>query len=208
MNEEFRMATENHKRIQITGTGIPVPGNDIDTDRIIPARYLKCVSFDGLEAHAFHDERFEFDGSRKQHPFNDNRYAGASILIVNKNFGCGSSREHAPQSLVRFGINGIIGESFAEIFSGNCTALGVPAVTSSQECIQKLMHMAQTHPQTRITIDLKRMRVTCDRETCPIDMPEASRASLIEGTWDTTTQLLNNLEAINKTAKALPYLHV
>ena len=144
------MTNNDLQRRQITGTGIPVPGNDIDTDRIIPARFMKCVTFDGLEQYAFYDERFSGD-TPKAHPFNDDRFLGGSILIVNKNFGCGSSREHAPQALVRFGMRAIIGESFAEIFAGNCTALGVPAVTASQDHITQLMQAVESDPKIRIT---------------------------------------------------------
>ncbi len=131
--------TTELKRNQVTGTGIPVSGNDIDTDRIIPARFMKCVTFEGLEQYVFYDVRFDAEGQPKAHPYNEARYQGGSVLIVNKNFGCGSSREHAPQALMRFGMRVVIGESFAEIFAGNCTALGIPAVTASAEDITALM---------------------------------------------------------------------
>jgi 3-isopropylmalate/(R)-2-methylmalate dehydratase small subunit len=199
---------EDSKRSRVTGTAIPIPGNDTDTDRIIPARYMKCVTFDGLEKYAFYDERFHEDGSEKAHPFNESKYEGGCIFIVNKNFGCGSSREHAPQALVRFGMRGIIGESYAEIFSGNCTALGVPAVTAGQADVEKIMAMVQDQPQTEIRIDLETKTVIYGEATAAIDMPEAYRMSLVEGSWDTTAQLLANESEIHKTAAEIPYLNL
>jgi len=200
------MSQEDLKRQEIIGTGIPVPGNDIDTDRIIPARYLKCVSFEGLEEGAFYDVRFDEEGRPKDHPFNDPRFQGGSILIVQKNFGCGSSREHAPQALMRFGMRGIIGESFAEIFAGNCTALGIPAVTASQETISALSETVEKHPDTQIVIDLVRKEVTCGSLKTPVEVPESARQALIEGSWDTTAQLLANQREIQSTAAAIPYI--
>jgi len=197
---------EDSKRLKTIGTGIPIPGNDTDTDRIIPARYMKCVTFDGLEKYAFYDERFHEDGSEKEHPFNESRYEGGSVFIVNKNFGCGSSREHAPQALVRFGMRAIIGESFAEIFAGNCAALGVPAVTAGQADLEKIMAVVQDRPQTEIRIDLESKIVVYGEVTAAIDMPEAFRMSLVEGLWDTTAQLLANEPEIHKTAAEIPYL--
>lgn len=194
------------QRKEVTGTGIPVPGNDIDTDRIIPARFMKCVTFDGLEEYAFYDERFAGD-KPKAHPFNDDRFQGGSILIVNKNFGCGSSREHAPQALVRFGMRAIIGESFAEIFAGNCTALGVPAVTASQDHITQLMQAVEREPRTTITVNIAAKTVTLGSKQMPVDLPESFRQALVEGSWDTTAQLLANREAIDKTAAGIAYLN-
>ncbi len=201
------MSANEMQRKQLAGTGIPVPGNDIDTDRIIPARFMKCITFDGLEQYAFYDVRFDAEGNLKAHPFNDEAYAGGSILIVNKNFGCGSSREHAPQALVRFGMRGIIGESFAEIFAGNCTALGVPAVTAAQADIEWLQQAVTANPAAMIQIDLENKVVHCEGREVAITMPESSRKTLVEGTWDTTAQLLGNLKPIQETAEKLPYLH-
>ena len=200
------MSQEDSKRQEIIGTGIPVPGNDIDTDRIIPARFMKCVTFDGLEKYAFYDVRFDENGRTKDHPFNDPRFQGGSILIVRKNFGCGSSREHAPQALMRFGMRGIIGESFAEIFAGNCTALGIPAVTASQATVAALSEIVANHPDTQIAIDLTRKEVTCGPFKAPIDIPEAARQALVEGSWDTTAQLLAARNEIQATAAAIPYM--
>ena len=199
------MTTELQRK-QVTGTGIPVPGNDIDTDRIIPARFMKCVTFEGLEQYVFYDVRFDAQGQPKAHPYNEARYQHGAVLIVNKNFGCGSSREHAPQALMRFGMRAVIGESFAEIFAGNCTALGVPAVTASVEDIAALMQAVKETPSTSITIDLNTKAVTCDTLSVAIDMPESSRQSLVEGAWDTTAQLLDK-DAIEQTTGKIPYLN-
>ena len=200
------MTQETLQRKQITGTAIPVPGNDIDTDRIIPARFMKCVSFDGLERYAFYDVRFDEDGKAKDHPFNESRYQGGSVLLVNKNFGCGSSREHAPQALVRFGMQAIVGESFAEIFAGNCTALGVPAVTTTQDNIAALTTQVEADPSLALTVDLENKTVTCGNLTLDVAIPESSRQALVEGSWDTTAQLLANQTDIDKTSAAIPYL--
>lgn len=201
------MSQKDLKRPEVSGTGIPVPGNDIDTDRIIPARFLKCVSFDGLENYAFYDARFDQEGRRKDHPFNDPRLQGGSILIVQKNFGCGSSREHAPQALMRFGMRGIIGESFAEIFAGNCTALGIPAVTTSQATIHALSETVANHPNTPIVINLVRKEMTCGVLTVPLEIPESARQALLEGSWDTTAQLLAGQREIQSAAAAIPYMN-
>ena len=142
------------KIVKITGTALPMRGNEIDTDRIIPARYLKEVSFARMGDYPFFDERYTGDGKKKDHPFNDPEYSGASILFVNKNFGCGSSREHAPQALNRFGIKVIVGESFAAIFAGNCTMMGVPTVTASEKDIQQLMKSVEENPKTEYTVDI------------------------------------------------------
>lgn len=200
------MSETNSKIVTIEGTGIPVPGNDTDTDRIIPARFMKCVTFDGLGEYAFYDERYDEKGNQKKHPFNDNQYKNGSILIVNKNFGCGSSREHAPQSLMRFGIRAIIGESFAEIFAGNCATLGVPVVTAPAESIQKIMNMVEEKPDAKIIIDLENKNVAVGRTKFVVDIPESTRLDLLKGTWDSTGLLLANLNEIKKTAAKLPYL--
>ena len=199
------MTTELQRR-QVSGTGIPVPGDDIDTDRIIPARFMKCVTFEGLEQYAFYDVRFDAEGQPKAHPFNEARYQNGSVLVVNKNFGCGSSREHAPQALVRFGMRAVIGESFAEIFAGNCTALGIPAVTASAEDIAALMQVVDSAPSTALTVDLENKTVSCGDLTVAVDMPESSRQSLIEGSWDTTAQLLDK-PAIAEASGKIPYLN-
>ncbi len=190
----------------VSGRGVPVPGADIDTDRIIPARYMKAVTFEGLGEYAFHDARFDQEGNKKDHPFNEARYRGASILIVGSNFGCGSSREHAPQALMRWGIKAIIGQSFAEIFAGNCSALGIPAVRVSAQEAEMLMHLVQEKPETRIEIDLEKKVVKAGGYEIPLEMPEAGRKVLVEGTWDSTAVLLANRDAIERTAARIPYL--
>ena len=190
----------------ITGRGIPVRGNDIDTDQIIPARYMKVVTFEGLGQYAFYDVRFNEDGSEKPHPFNESRYQGAAILLVNRNFGCGSSREHAPQALQKAGIQAVVGESFAEIFAGNCTAMGVPAVTLSSEEMLKLIEIVEQDPTTEITVDLRSNTLTAARQSFAFSLPPAYRNSLIAGTWDSTSVLLDNLEQIHQTAGRLPYI--
>ena len=199
------MTTELQRK-QVIGTGIPVSGNDIDTDRIIPARFMKCVTFEGLEQYAFYDVRFDAEGQPKAHPFNEARYQKGSVLIVNKNFGCGSSREHAPQALMRFGMRAVIGESFAEIFAGNCTALGIPAVTALAEDIGGLMQAVKNEPSSSMTIDLETKTATCGDLSIPIDMPESSRQSLVEGAWDTTAQLLDK-KAIAEASEKIAYLN-
>ncbi len=197
-----------HQEVRaVTGTAVPVRGNDIDTDRIIPARYMKVVTFDGLGEYAFRDVRFDEDGKATEHPFNDPRYQDAEILLVNKNFGCGSSREHAPQALMRWGIKAIVGESFAEIFAGNCNALGVPAVTVDEGAIDELMTCAEAAPETPIELDLDAGEIRCGDQTYRIDFPETYRQSLLSGTWDSTAVLLSNRAAIEETAARLPYLN-
>ena len=191
--------------IQFEGKGIPLEGDDIDTDRIIPARFMKCVTFEGLGQYAFYDERFDEQGREKSHEFNDPRYKGARILIVGRNFGCGSSREHAPQSLKGFGINAFVGESFAEIFAGNCSSMGLPAVTLSHGDVRKLKETVQQDSETMITINLETKTVTAGESVFKLDMPETRRKALLSGTWDSTATLLSHKEDILSCEKKLPY---
>ena len=193
-------------RITIEGTGMPIRGDDIDTDRIIPARYLKLVTFDDLGSYAFYDARFDEKGAEKAHPFNDKRYGDAAVLVVNKNFGCGSSREHAPQSLMRSGTRVIIGESFAEIFAGNCAALGIPTVTAPYEVIEKLHEAIESDPGLRIRVDLKQKRVDAGDRSFALEIPATFRSSLLSGTWDTTSALLERIDAIRAVHDRLPYI--
>ena len=202
----------------IEDRGIPVRGNDIDTDRIIPARFMKCVTFDGLGAYAFYDVRFEADGRPKDHPCNESDYAGAGLLVVHKHFGCGSSREHAPQALQKFGVRAIIGESFAEIFAGNCTAMGIPAVRAASANVEALQALIEMDPGTQLSIDLVNGRITAcpsgaaldgSRAGCmsfALDMPQAFRNSLVDGSWDSTGVLAENDALISATAARLPYV--
>ena len=191
----------------ISGTAVAVRGNEIDTDRIIPARYMKVVTFDGLGQYAFQDERFDPEGNIRKHPFNDEKYSGASILLVNKNFGCGSSREHAPQALHRWGIKAVVGESFAEIFAGNCTSMGIPAVTAEAGDIEKLMSAAEGNPSVEFMLDLGSMRASAAGLSVDLNMPAASRAALLGGTWDSTASLLSGAELIEKKRRELPYIN-
>ncbi len=200
------MSTRSPAVNRIVGTGITVRGNDIDTDRIIPARYMKVVTFDGLGEYAFRDVRYDESGVMTVHPFNEPAYRDAAILIVNKNFGCGSSREHAPQALMRWGIRAIVGESFAEIFAGNCNALGIPAVSADEEAVESLMRGVELDPSARIEVDLVARQVRCGEASYPLDFAETYRQSLLTGNWDSTAVLLANREAIEATASLLPYV--
>ena len=186
---------------QIEGRGIPVRGNDIDTDRIIPARYLRSITFEGLGEHAFEDDRKEGG-----HPFDDPRFQGASLLIANENFGCGSSREHAPQALMRWGIRALVGQSFAEIFQGNCTAMGLPCVTVDEEAIRSLMDEVEADPALCAKLDLREKTLSCGATVLPIDIPDGNRVQLLEGAWDATGMLLEAADAVRAVAARLPYI--
>ena len=188
----------------IAGTGVPVRGEDIDTDRIIPARYLKAVTFEGLGEYAFQDERVAADGSRKGHPLDDPRYAGASVLLVNRNFGCGSSREHAPQALYRSGIRAIVGGSFAEIFAGNCLVMGLPLVTS--DLVGEWQDRVEAAPDTPVRVDLEAKTISLGDDRYPVEIPDATRRSLVSGTWDSMAALLAGDAQIGATAARMPYL--
>jgi len=192
-------------RESVQARAMPLRGDDIDTDRIIPARYLRCVSFDGLGEYAFYDERFEGDQA-KDHPFNDARYSEAEILVVNKNFGCGSSREHAPQSLMRRGLRAFVGESFSEIFTGNCTALGLPVVTLPKATVDRLMDQIEEQPEVQVGIDLLKQEVTINGESYALTIVESSRNALIKGLWDSTEVLLSKQDEIAACARSLPYI--
>ena len=187
----------------MAGRGIPLVGNDIDTDRIIPARFLKCVTFDGLGEQVFADDRSTLSGA---HPFDQDQYQGASVLVVNRNFGCGSSREHAPQAIARWGIRGILGESFAEIFFGNCVAIGVPCVTASAEVVTQVQQVLTANPQAAVTLDLENLRVHYGDQSAAVEMPEGVRQAFLAGTWDACGQLVANADQINATAQRLAYL--
>jgi len=194
------------KITQVVGRAVAVRGNDIDTDRIIPARYLKEITFTRMGEYPFFDERFDSSGKLKPHPFNDPHFKGASILFVNKNFGCGSSREHAPQALYRFGIQAIVGESFAAIFAGNCVMMGLPAVTVSSAEIEELMQSSEKNPQTVYAIDLVTKNLSYGERRMSIDLPESSRNALVTGSWDSTSLLRGNLDKVREAAGRLPYI--
>ena len=190
----------------IEGRGVPVRGNDIDTDRIIPARYLRCVTFEGLGEQVFKDERYNDDGSEKEHSFNDARYEGASILLVNDNFGCGSSREHAPQALMRFGIKAIVGESFAEIFAGNCTSLGIPVFTAGKATIEEIQALVETRPESSLSLDLASESLNVEGRQIQLGMNSSAKSALLGGTWNTLDELLVNSEEIDKVYRRLDYI--
>jgi len=188
----------------IKGRSLVIKGDDIDTDRIIPARFLKCVSFSALGEQVFADDRKELKGN---HPFDLNQNKGANILIVNDNFGCGSSREHAPQALMRWGIRLIIGESFAEIFFGNCLALGIPCLTASKKEIAKLQKLVDAYPKQIWEFKLKELLISNQRETIKLHLEEGAYNMFYSGKWDATSQLLDEEERIKKTVTNLPYLN-
>ena len=188
---------------QISGPGIPVIGNDIDTDRIIPARFLRCVTFDGLGEVVFQDDRSQMEG---KHPFDQSQYANAKILVVNGNFGCGSSREHAPQAIARWGIKAIVGESFAEIFFGNCVAIGVPCVTASAADIATLQDAIASDPTMELSLDLNALTVKYGDRSISASMGSGPQQMFLGGTWDSCGQLLQQIDTIRTTAARLPYL--
>tara|TARA_R110002096_G_scaffold54517_2_gene140528 strand:- start:8926 stop:9516 length:591 start_codon:yes stop_codon:yes gene_type:complete len=192
------------KITQVSGTGVHVPGADIDTDRIIPARFMKCVTFDGLGEYLFYDVRYKEDGSKTGHPL-DQR-PDAPILISGMNFGCGSSREHAPQALYRHGIRAVIAGSFAEIFFGNCTTLGIPCVTATEEDLAKLANAVDADPKLEVTVDVDAQRVQFGDESITVHLPDTARDALIAGKWDPIAELLEGAPEVAKTAEALPYV--
>ena len=193
---------------RVVGRPIPLRGNDIDTDRIIPARYMKAVTFEGMGQYAFYDARFDAEGHSKGHVMDDPRFEakGPRVAIVNKNFGCGSSREHAPQALHRWGIKAIVGESFADIFFGNCVVLGIPCVTAAEEDILYLTLAVEENPAHDLTVDLQSMQVTYRDKMYPITLPAGVRSQLLDGTWDATRTLLQAAEQVRETAGRLPYV--
>ncbi len=188
---------------QVTGTGVPLLLDDIDTDRIIPARFLRCVTFDGLGEHAFEDDRKQ----DSKHPFDDARFQGGNVLVAGRNFGCGSSREHAPQALIRWGIKAIIAESFAEIFFGNCTGLGVPCVNAARGDLDRLAAAITADPKLSVTVDLAAKQVRAGSLSFAITMLESARGSLTTGNWDFLGQLLEGADAVKQTAATLPYVN-
>ncbi|MEE4313808.1 MAG: 3-isopropylmalate dehydratase small subunit [Desulfofustis sp.] len=189
---------------RVEGRGLVLPGNDIDTDQIIPARFLRAITFAGLGEQVFRDERFDENGAPRPHPFNDERYRGAEILIVNTNFGCGSSREHAPQALLRFGIKAIVGESFAEIFAGNCAGIGLVVATMARPVVVDLQARVQRDPSLPLLVDVEHKQFGCADERFPLAMNEAARTALLGGTWDSLEQLKRNEAAIERVSKRLP----
>ena len=191
---------------QVTGPGIPLRGNDIDTDRIIPARFLKCVTFDGIGEHAFADDIKGLAGKGETHPFADARYANGAILVANKNFGCGSSREHAPQSLKRWGIRAIIAESYSEIFHGNCVSLAVPCFTADHETCARLQDTIEANPEAELVIDVATATITVAGETIQLTIQPGAQGQYLDGSWDARAGLLENLDGAKAVAEKLPYV--
>ena len=180
----------------VTGRGLTLRGDDIDTDQILPARFLKAITFQGMEAHIFADNRKAAELRQRKHPIDDPKFTGATILLVNRNFGCGSSREHAPQGLRRYGFRAIIGESFGEIFAGNCVSVGMPCIQASADVVTKLQKLNEAKPATRFTLDLTAMTVTAGGDVFPITLAEGRRRQFVEGSWDPTAVLLSAGDAI------------
>jgi 3-isopropylmalate/(R)-2-methylmalate dehydratase small subunit len=191
---------------RIAGRGLPLPGNDIDTDRIIPARFLKSVSFEGLETHLFEDDAAQARAQGATHAVDDPRFAGAAILIVNRNFGCGSSREHAPQAIRRRGFRAVVGESFSEIFFGNSVALGLPCVSAPPADVARLQRLVEDDPSAEIVVDLEAMEVRCGESSMAIALPPAARGAFIDGSWDATGLLLERYEDVEETMARVPYV--
>jgi 3-isopropylmalate/(R)-2-methylmalate dehydratase small subunit len=184
-----------------SGRGLPLRGNDIDTDRIMPARFLRAITFDGLEEHVFEDDR-----KTTAHPFDDGRFQGAAVLVVNSNFGCGSSREHAPQGLQRWGIHAVVGESFAEIFFGNSVMIGLPCVTASPSDVRALQDLIERNPGTGIRVDLAAGTCDAGELTIMVSMPTKARDALVTGAWDTTGLLLDRYDEVDAASARLPYV--
>ena len=186
----------------VAGRGLPLRGHDIDTDRIMPARFLVAVSFEGLERHLFEDDR----KGDPRHVFNDPRFDGASILVVNTNFGCGSSREHAPQGLVRAGYRAIVGESFSEIFQGNSAMLGMPCFAASREDVVRLQALVESNPAATIAADVASGTISAGDLTIAAALPAALRDGFLSGQWNPTAMLLDTFDQVRAVAARLPYV--
>jgi len=196
------------EKIQVVdGRALPIRGEDMDTDRIMPARFLKSITFAGLEQHVFEDDRRAATRSGQVHPFDDSRFQGASILLANRNFGSGSSREHAPQGLNRWGIRAVVAESFAEIFFGNSLMMGLACVTASAPDVEALMSLVERDPQATLKVDLKAGTCEAPGMTVAIAIPDHVRDTLMTGAWDTTGLLLDHYEQVNAVSSRLPYLN-
>ena len=188
--------------LTVTGRGLPMRGNDVDTDRIMPARFLVSVSFEGLERHLFEDDR----KADPAHPFNNPRYAGASVLVVNANFGCGSSREHAPQGIVRSGIRAVVGESFSEIFQGNAAVIGLPCFVADGEAVNQLLTLIEGTPEVTIEADVQSGAITAGTLRINATLQPALRDAFLSGQWNPTAMLLDRFEEVKAVADRLPYI--
>jgi 3-isopropylmalate/(R)-2-methylmalate dehydratase small subunit len=191
---------------RVSGTALPLRGDDVDTDRIIPARFLVSITFEGLGAHAFEDDRKALQARGETHPFDDGRFWGAEILLVNRNFGCGSSREHAPQALFRGGIRAVVGESFSEIFFGNSVAIGLPCVTFPREAVQELQTLVESAPKSALSLDLESETLVAEGKTFSVSIPQNAREAFLSGNWDGTSMLLERWGEVEALAKRLPYV--
>lgn len=191
---------------QVTGTCVVVPGDDVDTDRIIPARFMKCVTFDGLGEFLFYDVRFDEKGNPTAHPLNDPRSEGATILIAGRNFGCGSSREHAPQAIYRYGFRAVLAESFAEIFFGNSTTLGIPCVSASREDLAAIRKLVEADPAATLTIDLAASTIKVGESVFSATMRESASNALLNGRWDAIAELLEDPDLVAARVAQLPYM--
>lgn len=191
---------------KISGKAVYVGGNDIDTDRIIPARFMKCVTFEGLGQYAFYDVRFDEQGRSKHHVLDRPEHQGASILVVDQNFGCGSSREHAPQALAKFGFKAIIGGSFAEIFFGNCATMGIPCVTLEDGQRAQLVKSIQENPQAKLMLDLENLEIKIDETKFKVNLPTSIQQSFLSGKYDPLFELLEGQKQVNDVAKKLGYV--
>ena len=196
------MTAENHIT-EVGGTGVPIPGDDIDTDQILPARFMKEVTFDNMADYLFYDARRD-DGEFNDHPLN--RFDGASIAVINSNFGCGSSREHAPQAMMRWGVDGIVGESYDESFRDNCKSLGIPAVTTDHETVVELQEWIEDNPDVEIDIDVENEEVSYGDTTIDVEIDDAMKEALVEGIWDTTALMYSNRSKVEETTADLPYV--
>jgi 3-isopropylmalate/(R)-2-methylmalate dehydratase small subunit len=195
------------KITQVSGRGVYVPGSDIDTDRIIPARYLRCVTFDGLGAYAFEDDRAQLKAQGKLHSFDDARFAGAKVLVANANFGCGSSREHAPQAIARWGVQAIIAVSYSEIFHGNCVAMGLPAVRVSQADSETLQSIIEADPKAEVILDIEALKVSVAGKSFACQLGDGPRKQFLNGSWDALGELVEGLPQVKAKAAKLPYLN-
>jgi 3-isopropylmalate/(R)-2-methylmalate dehydratase small subunit len=194
------------KITEIQGRGVYVPGNDIDTDRIIPARFMKCVTFDGLGEFLFYDVRRNADGTDKPHPLNDPKFKGATVLLSGANFGCGSSREHAPQAIQKYGFRAVIAENFAEIFFGNCVTLGIPCLMAKREAIAQVAAAIEADPNVEVTADVAGSAIRYGNQSIPATIRESARDALINGRWDAIGELLEGVPSVKQLAAKLPYL--
>jgi 3-isopropylmalate/(R)-2-methylmalate dehydratase small subunit len=198
------MGDDEQHITEVGGTGVPIPGDDVDTDQILPAKFMKEVTFDNMADYLFYDARRDDDGEFNDHPLN--RFEGANIAVVNQNFGCGSSREHAPQAMMRWGIDGVVGESYAEIFRDNCKSLGIPAVTADHETVTTLQEWIEANPDGDIEIDVEDATVTYGDQAVDVEITDAMQEALVEGIWDTTALMYSNMSKVERTVADLPYV--